>query len=217
MYSPFLRGIFTRYRSLGGDSQIILITGPKHSGKSLCSQVLGKITGFEVVDLDELVEEQTGKSPRTLFNEGPEVFRKAEALALASLIQPLQAPLEQEISTQQKVRVQPNGLIIAAGGGLVDNSEAVALLLEFSGISHPKLTTVYLDVSAETAWQRIISDGELPPFLKTENPKETHLALHNRRAESYKALAQISISAENKAPDEIAIEIDKVRTFFIQL
>jgi shikimate kinase len=92
---------------------------------------------------------------------------------------------------------------------LADNSEAVALLLKLMDAPDPKLITVYLDVSAETAWQRILTDGELPPFLKTENPKEAHHILHNRRAESYKALARISISAEGKSPDEIAREIDK--------
>jgi len=171
--------------------RFILVTGPKHSGKSFTSQALEKITGWKAVDLDTLVEKQTGKSPRALYKEGADIFRKAEAQALASLTE---IPAAGE-----------TGLIIAAGGGFVDNPEAMELLSQ-----HREITTVYLDISAETAWKRILQtaqDGELPPFLNTENPWETQLALHTRRAKAYKAMAHVTISAENKNPEEIAEEI----------
>jgi shikimate kinase len=52
------------------------------------------------------------------------------------------------------------------------------------------VTVVYLEVSAETAWKRIeqaaFNGGGFPAFLDTENPKESHAALHERRAEAYK-------------------------------
>ena len=172
-------------------NQIIVITGPKHSGKTLCARALAKLTGWAAADLDEQVTKETGRTPRELFKESPEVFRKAEAAALASLSRPGE---------------MKSSLIIAAGGGLIDNSEAVELLSQ-----HREINTVYLEVSSGTAWRRILSsaaaEGELPPFLKTENPGETHAALHERRAGSYKALAQFTVSAENKSPEEIAGEI----------
>ena len=190
---------------------IILITGPKHSGKTLTSRALQKIIDGEVMDLDEVVERQTGKSPRTLYKEGPEIFKRAEAQALASLIQPkgTEETSEPMVPEESKVRRNQRFLIIAAGGGLADNPEALALLS-----SRREIIVVYLDVSAETAWQRIVhtaAGGELPPFLYTENPRvkpeETHLALHNRRGEAYKALADFTISGETKSPEEIAGEI----------
>ena len=171
--------------------QIILVTGPKHSGKSLCAKALAENLDMGFVDLDDLVSEQNGKPPRELFIMGPEIFRKAEARALASLMQ------------------NTGSLIIAAGGGLIDNSEAVALL-SLTEVPSKAITTVYLDVSAETAWQRIANDAEsvgLPPFLNTVNPRETHLALHNRRAEAYKTIADIIIFAEEKSPSDLALEI----------
>ena len=177
-------------------SSLILVTGPRHSGKTLCSRALGKIMGWEVVDLDELVEKQTGKTARTLFNEGQEIFRKAEALALASVF---------------RTRSKDGSLIAAAGGGLIDNPEALSLLSEPLLTSRfRKVIPVYLDVSPETAWRRILdaaAGGELPPFLNTENPRETHLALHRRRSESYRAMAFLTVYAENKTTDEIAGEI----------
>jgi len=171
--------------------RFILIVGPKHSGKTQSSRALQKATGWETVDLDELVEKQTGKSPRELYKEGPEIFRKAEARALAGLI---------NIYKEGK-----HSLIVAAGGGIVDNPDAITLLSR-----HNEIIPVYLDISAGIAWQRILAsakDGELPPFLNTGNPKETHLVLHKRRAGAYKAMARITISAENKSPEEIAREI----------
>ena len=125
----------------------ILISGPKHSGKTLASRALQKITGWEAADLDELIEKQTGKSPRMLFREGSEIFQTAEARALASLI-------GQNNPDERMKPDVPHGhqefLIIAAGGGLVDNSEALELLSP-----NKETIIVYLDLSAETAWRRI--------------------------------------------------------------
>jgi shikimate kinase len=182
-------------------NRIILIIGAKHSGKSLCARALNEIIGGQIVDLDELVEEQTGKTPRELFIEGHIFFKKAEACALASVIQ------------GHKFQTEGETLIIAAGGGIIDNDEAMALI---SGAKVPsadrQLIAVYLEISAEAEWQRIqdtSGDGELPPLINTNNPKETHLALHSRRAKAYKAVAGITVLAENKSPEEIAGEISE--------
>ena len=176
-------------------NRIILITGPKHSGKSSCALALGKISGGEALDLDELVKKQTGKSPRELYTEGPEIFKKAEAAALAAIIQ----TAEKDFHRNQKP------LIVATGGGLIDNPEALSFLSK-----RRDMRIVYLDLPPETAWQRIIkAGGELPPFLNTENPEETHRTLHERRAASYKSLAHLCIPAEDKTPAEIAGEIAK--------
>jgi shikimate kinase len=169
--------------------QILLITGPKHAGKTTAGKELAQLLGGNFADLDDIVEKKTGKSPRTLFKEGPEIFRKAEAAALkAVLVQP-----------------KKNISIIAAGGGLIDNEEATVLLRNSDDVA-----VIYLDVSTETAWRRILDtarNGELPPFLNTANPKQTHRELHERRAAAYKAIATIIIDGENKNPLRIAEEI----------
>jgi len=187
--------------------RIVLIIGAKHSGKNLCATALNGIIGGQIIDLDELVKKQTGKTPRELFIEGHVFFKKAEAQALASVIQrqmPLQMP-------QPIPQTEGETLIIAAGGGIIDNDEAMALISEAKVPSADRqLITVYLEISAETEWQRIVDtsgDGGLPPLINTNNPKETHLALHNRRAKAYKAAAGITVLAENKNPEEIAKEI----------
>jgi shikimate kinase len=181
----------------------ILLVGPKHSGKTSAGKALASLCSGGFIDLDELAAQQTGKSPRTLYIEGPAVFRKAEAKALAALgAAPLAAPLAADAeSGADTIRV------IAAGGGIVDNPEAIALL-EKTGRALP----VYLSVSADTAWERISRAGELPPFLQTGNPRQTHRALHERRGAAYRKLAPIVIEAEGKNPETIAGEIwDKVK------
>ena len=172
--------------------RIILITGPKHSGKSLAARALEELTGGAVFDLDDRIEKDTGRTPREIYKESAELFRKAEEQALASLLQLNEGPA---------VR------IIAAGGGLADNSKALALL-SAPLLQKMEVFIVYLELSAETAWRRIVHAApELPPFLNTENPKETHKVLHERRAKAYKALAHLTVTAEDKSPEEIAGEI----------
>lgn len=172
--------------------RVILITGPKHAGKSAAGQALADHIGGEFADLDVLVEKAAGKTPRALFREGAGIFRKAEAQALASVIERTKGPR--------------GGFVIAAGGGLIDNPEAMELLNK-----RPEITTVYLEVSPETAWKRILdtaaAQGELPPFLNTENPQAAHFELHTRRGRGYRAAARIIIDGENKSPQAIAAEI----------
>ncbi|GHU16336.1 shikimate kinase [Spirochaetia bacterium] len=188
---------------------LIILTGPKHSGKTTVGRVLAEQCGGTFTDLDELVQTHTGKSPRTLFKEGPEVFRQAEAEALQSL---LDTKVDGDTSDQIE-GVNDKFRIVAAGGGLIDNGAALGLLKKNNTAILPPgtVTLVYLDVSAETAWERIKAStkktGELPPFLNTDNPGETHRLLHEQRGAAYRKIAHIIVKAEGKSPEAIAKEI----------
>jgi shikimate kinase len=168
----------------------IILTGPKHSGKTSAGKALALLCSCSFIDIDELILQRTGKSPRQLFNERPAVFQKAETEAM-------------EAAASAGTNAGQGRRIIAAGGGIIDNPDAAAILKK-SGA-----TVVYLNISAAAAWQRISAKGELPPFLKTENPQETHRSLHERRAAAYLQLANIVIEAEGKTSKEIAQEIFK--------
>jgi shikimate kinase len=165
--------------------RFIVLVGPKHSGKTSVGKALASLLSCGFVDLDELIAQRSGKSPRALYGEGPEVFRKAEAGALAAL-------LEAGLSSL---------LVVASGGGLADNPDALSVMARFP------IATVFLDVPAQVAWGRIRAEGELPLFLKTETPEETHRALHERRAAAYRQLATLAIKADGKSPQEIAREV----------
>jgi len=162
--------------------RLILLTGPKHSGKSTVGRLAAALLKIQFLDLDEYIQTLAGKSPRELYKEGPAVFQKAEEDALRELL------------------AKNAEALVAAGGGICDNAGAMALVA-----GTPGLFAVYLDVSAATAWERIASDpGGLPPFLQTENPRQTHRALHERRAALYKKAADLIVSADGKSAEENA-------------
>jgi shikimate kinase len=170
--------------------RIISLVGPKHSGKSSVGKELARLFNADFLDLDSSIEEKTGKSPRSLYKEGAEVFRKAEFETLREIFDSCS-------------RTIPT-IVLATGGGVVDNIDAVVQLQQNTLI-------INLEVSAKTAWKRIVEtsrhSGELPPFLQTENPEETHRELHERRSAAYKKLAAYSVNAEETNIEMIAQEI----------
>jgi shikimate kinase len=171
----------------------IFLTGPKHCGKTTVGKALASLLSkknisCDFIDLDDVIKKRTGRTPRQLYLEDPSVFQKAEAEAMADIVEP------QGKKQQTLLRVT------SLGGGIIDNGKAVTALKRAGG------TIVYLCLSADTAWQRI-ADKELPPFLKTNNPRETHRALHNKRNTEYLKFADVAVSAEGKTPEEIAAEI----------
>ncbi|MDR3343456.1 MAG: shikimate kinase [Treponema sp.] len=173
--------------------RIFFLTGPKHAGKTSVGRVLAAVYQGDFIDLDELVETQTGQSPRSLYKADPGCFSRAEIGALQTVI-----------NTGNTPKASPL-LIVATGGGIIDNDDALSLL------KSPGAVVMYLEVSAETAWERICrssaATGELPPFLNTAHPQETHKNLHERRGAAYKRIAHITIQAEHKTPESICREI----------
>jgi O-acetyl-ADP-ribose deacetylase (regulator of RNase III)/shikimate kinase len=174
--------------------RMILLMGPKHSGKTTIGRILAALLPGEFMDLDELIETQTGKSPRTLYQAGVSVFRNAEFKALESLL-----------ARSGEGRKAPFR-VIAAGGGIIDNPPAMDRLDQAEGI-----LLASLELTPETAWERIRrtaeKTGDLPPFLNTPDPQETHRTLHERRAWSYRGAADMIIFTEQKKAEIIAREI----------
>ena len=194
--------------------------GPKHSGKTTTGKALASLFSCDFIDIDELILQRTGKSPRQLFSEAPAIFQKAEAEALAALVDSGGSSVgscncAKDTSIVNSADNAADGTnitdcadnagakrrVIATGGGIIDNCEALSILKKSGAVM------VYLDISAEDAWDRIAAGGELPPFLRTENPRETHRVLHERRAAAYLQIANIVIKTEGKSPQERATEI----------
>jgi shikimate kinase len=170
------------------EEMIIVLCGPKHCGKSSQAFLLSQKFGVEFVDTDGLIETKTGKSVREIYKEGVEGFQKAECDALKTAFQ-----IAQNLN---------NNLIISTGGGIIDNKEAMNILT-----NNDNVKLIYLHVSAETAFKRIMQNaknsGSLPPFLDTPNPEITHKNLHERRSALYTQCASITINTEDKTPKEI--------------
>jgi shikimate kinase len=190
----------------------IILLGPKHSGKSTIGRELAMLMGSSFVDLDDLIEVRTGKSPRVLYKESPEAFKTAEFLALRSLLSCPSARDDTVVDASGEKRGIP--AVIAAGGGVIDNKGARDVLVTTEG-----LFLVSLETPVETAWARIRAEadrgGELPPFLNTENPVETHRLLHEERTAAYREIAHLNVRAENRASGDMAQEI--IKAVFTQL
>ena len=90
-----------------------------------------------------------------------------------------------------------DGLIIATGGGLVLREENVALLKQNGQI-------VYLQAKLSTLQSRLAGD-KTRPLLQTGRLE----LLLNERAPVYEGVADLTVQADGKTPDELAKEIIK--------
>jgi shikimate kinase len=171
----------------------VVLTGPKHSGKTSAGKILAGLLKCDFFDIDELIFQNTGKSPRRLFTENSESFKKAETEAANASLAGLNG--------------HSGGRVIAAGGGLIDNHAAMAAIASSGAV------TVTLDISASAVCQRIEKSPDgLPPFLDLKNPRESHRIMHERRSAAYRQSAEIIVEVEGKTPQDIAFEIyDRLR------
>ncbi|MDR0637432.1 MAG: shikimate kinase [Spirochaetaceae bacterium] len=180
--------------------KVIALAGPKHCGKTEAGRVLAALTGGVFFDLDNEMQKSAGKSVRALYQEGISVFQAAEREALENVLVLVDKDGEGSADSEEGV------FVIALGGGFIDN-EAARLLLQ----GRPGCAVVYLSVSTETAWRRIeavqAESGELPAFLRVENPREAHRVLHEKRAAAYRDIASFVVDGENKTAVEVAAEV----------
>jgi shikimate kinase len=187
----FRRGLYMK--------KIIALAGPKHAGKTTAGRVLAALAKGVFFDLDDEVQKNTGKTARELYKEGQNVFQIAEREAL-------QRVFGQSGKADCKTGSDGGVIIIALGGGFIDNEPALKLLTECEYCD-----IVFLAVPAKTAWRRIeaasMRSGELPAFLQTADPLMTHRIIHERRAAEYRKIAALTVEAEHKTVEEIAVEI----------
>ena len=153
----------------------IILIGFMCCGKSSVAAQLAKISGFALFDTDQMIEQQYQKSVQEIFKaQGEEFFRKAEYGAL-------------------KTALSGDNRVIATGGGALTNQTA-AELINRSGVK------VYLKITPQTAKKR--NNGGRP-LLSDLSDKELN-DLFAAREKLYEAAADITVNAENDAPEALA-------------
>ena len=190
-------------------NKAIILLGIKHSGKSTQGELLANRTGCPFVDIDTVITEMTGKTPRELYNEnGPAGFMEAEENAC--------------IQTAQKYK--NTAVVIATGGGICENAPALDFVRRL--LVEPALEElrqlgefVFINVEENIAAGRILKKAEqnedgtwknLPAYIAKENPKteaEIRKLFHTfyeKRTETYKQIADITIDTKDKTKQENA-------------
>lgn len=166
-----------------------ILLGIKHSGKSTQGKILAKKLNCAFYDTDEMITKTTGKTPREIYNEsGAQAFMQAELDACKKIID-----------------IGKKNAVIATGGGICDNEQAIAALRDFGKF-------IFLETPEQIAANRIVrkifvdSDGimqNLPAYIKKENPcdimdvRKIFHAYYKRRTISYRQLADITVKMES--------------------
>jgi shikimate kinase len=158
---------------------VAILIGPPGAGKSTVGQVLATQLGVTFLDTDAGIEAEAGKPVSDIFIEdGEDAFRALERAAVA-----------------RAVAGHPG--VLGLGGGSVMDPGTRELLA-----GQP---VVYLETSFAAAVRRVGLDTARPLLLG--NPRGQLRALLEQRLPVYESLAWLTVSTDDRSPEEIAAEI----------
>ncbi len=155
------------------------------TGKSSVAKILSDSKGYEIVEMDDLIERKIGMSINDIFaGKGESFFRLTESSCLSGVPEKYSGPV-----------------VVSTGGGVVVAQENHATLRKIG-------TVVWLRARPETIFSRI-ADQTHRPLLKTENPLKTIGELLAKRDASYKSVADLIIDTDDLSVQEVADKIGK--------
>ena len=169
----------------------IVLIGFMGSGKSTVGRELQHRLGYPLVDMDQVIEQRTGKSITTIFAEvGEEGFREMETRLLEELNDP-SAPRR----------------IISTGGGVIGREENRVILRQLGYV-------VWLHAPTAVILDRTTKNRERP-LLHTDDPAARIEALLTARKPLYAETAHIKIDTAGLDCNELATGIlESARYFF---
>ena len=158
----------------------IILVGFMGTGKTVVGQELLRMLDMPLIDIDDVIEEDSGMIISDIFAQcGEPHFRDVESAAV------------KKVSRLDRY-------VISAGGGVVIREENVHEL-KTNGI------VFCLSAAPEVIWERISSETHRP-LLQTENPMRRIRELLAARAPYY-ARADYTIDTSEKTVSDIATEI----------
>ena len=164
----------------------IALVGFMGSGKSTAGPLLAKETGWDFVDLDDLIEERTGRSINSIFEqEGENSFREYESAALADT-------------------ARRGGMVVSCGGGVVISEKNRRVL---SAHFH----VIYLHLSLPVIRERLQGTSGRP-LIHVKEPEVKIKELYTQRLPLYEDVASYTLAADDLSPSEIAKRIVKWTT-----
>ncbi|MFD2202774.1 shikimate kinase [Shivajiella indica] len=164
----------------------IVLVGLPGSGKSTFGKQVASLLNFVFIDLDQLIEEGTGKKISRIFSEeGEGKFRELESIYLKKVLDGLE------------------GFVLSTGGGTPCFNDNMELINE-------KAVSVYLEVSLEEILKRLSKDksGKRPMFAGL-GEGEMILKLKNLLAsrESYYLQSKIKLSGDDISAELLFSEL----------
>ncbi|MBB5219162.1 MULTISPECIES: shikimate kinase [Treponema] len=166
----------------------IILMGIKHCGKSAQGKLLSEKLNMPFYDIDSLITDNTGMSPRQIYNtKGEQAFKDEETKACLQLAQ--------ELSEKQK------DAVIATGGGICNNEKALNAL-------HPLGKFIFLCTQENVAADRIMREAKigpdgipvnLPAYIAKKNPRsieEARIIFHSfytERVKLYDSIADVKV------------------------
>lgn len=160
----------------------VILVGPPGAGKSSVGRLLASRLGVPFTDTDDLVAKEAGKPVGDIFVEdGEQVFRELERAAVARGLDAARSA----------------GGVVALGGGAVLDIEVRQL------ISRAKV--VYLEASFATVAKR--SGLDRPRVVMPGNPRGMLRAMLDERRPIYAELAELTVSTDGMAPEEVADDL----------
>jgi shikimate kinase len=153
----------------------IVLTGFMGSGKGAAGPLVARRLGWRFVDVDDVIEAEAGAPIAELFaREGEAAFREREREAIARL-------------------ASGDGLVLALGGGAIEDAETRRRLL-----TGPGTLLVHLEVELETTLERCGGTEHVRPILADS----ANLAgRYGRRLPLYR-MAHVSIRTDALTPQE---------------
>ena len=166
---------------------IISLIGFMGCGKSSVGRRLSELLCCHFSDLDDVIEEQTGKSIAEIFeSDGEEAFRKMEYEALKGIA--------------GKIRSEESAnYVMALGGGTVMREECAKIV-------HDGTLCIYLRTSVDMLTKNLEGKADARPMLASGTSlRERVQELHAFRSSTYEKTAHIIIDTDGQTVEDLAI------------
>ena len=184
---------------------ILSLIGFMGCGKSSVGRRLSELLCCPFMDLDAVIEEQTGRSiPEIFANDGEAAFRQMELEVLERVLKqslPSQAMgptlCGQRGSTVLEPSLKPSTAVISLGGGTVTQERCSEMVKE-------NTLCIYLRTSVDTLVERLTDEAAGRPLLSSDSDLRSRIeTLIAQRSEVYESTAHHIIDTDGLSIDAV--------------